>query len=173
MRHVSLRSLGLLLSGVLSSVAAAADAPSLEERMTADEFRETGLDTLTPAQRAALDAWLERKGCSATSAATALAAPSDNGATAAPIADTRGLRPTALDEESDITSRVLGRFTGWESGAVFELENGQVWRSVDGGSSLRGVNLRDPRVTIRKGLMGGWRLKVEGYNASVRVERVR
>ena len=47
-----------------------------------------------------------------------------------------------------------------------------MWRAIDPGSALRGVNLTNPRVTISKGLFGAWRLKVEGYNASVKVERV-
>ena len=78
----------------------------------------------------------------------------------------------ALDDEADIVSTLPGAFTGWQGGEVFTLANGQVWRAIEPGSALRGVNLTNPRVTISKGLFGAWRLKVEGYNASVKVERV-
>lgn len=130
---------------------------TVEERMSAAEFREAGLDTLTEAQLQALNAWLQRdRRCVAADASM----------------DSRGLRAEALDDEADIVSTLPGTFTGWQGGEVFTLANGQVWRSIDPGSSLSGVNLSNPRVTIRKGLFGAWRLKVEGYNASVKVERV-
>lgn len=156
MRHAaSLLALALLTAA--GSVAAQGFS-TVEERMSAAEFREAGLDTLTEAQLQALNAWLQRdRRCVAADA---------------PALDARGLRPEALDDEADIVSTLPGTFTGWQGGEVFTLANGQVWRSIDPGSSLSGVNLSNPRVTIRKGLFGAWRLKVEGYNASVKVERV-
>jgi hypothetical protein len=157
--------LALALSA-LSAGAVAQSVSTVEERMSAAEFREAGLDTLSEAQLQALNAWLQRNRQCAAPAAAATSTASSTGD------DQRGLRAEALDDEADIVSRLPGAFTGWESGAVFRLENGQVWRSVDSGSSLRGVRLQDPQVTISKGLFGAWRLKVEGYNASVKVERV-
>lgn len=156
MRHAaSLLALALIAA---SGTAAAQGFSTVEERMSAAEFREAGLDTLTEAQLQALNAWLQRdRRCVAADAASS---------------DTRGLRAEALDDEADIVSTLPGTFTGWQGGEVFTLANGQVWRSVDPGSALRGVNLTNPRVTISKGLFGAWRLKVEGYNASVKVERV-
>ena len=139
--------------------AQASSFSTLEERMSAADFRRAGLEKLSEEELAALNAWLQREGTGHASR------PSGS-------EDRRGMRATPLDEEADVVSRLPGPFTGWEGGTLFRLENGQVWRSVDSGSSLRGVNAQDPRVTIRKGLIGGWRLKVEGYNASVRVERV-
>jgi len=155
MRHaISLLALTLLAA---SGNAAAQGFSTVEERMSAAEFREAGLDTLTEAQLQALNAWLQRdRRCVATDAAM----------------DSRGLRAEALDDEADIVSTLPGTFTGWQGGEVFTLANGQVWRAIDPGSALRGVNLTNPRVTISKGLFGAWRLKVEGYNASVKVERV-
>lgn len=156
MRHAApLLALALLTA---TGHAAAQGFSTVEERMSAAEFREAGLDTLTEAQLRALNAWLLRdRRCVAADAATL---------------DARGLRAEALDDEADIVSTLPGTFTGWQGGEVFTLANGQVWRSIDPGSALRGVNLTNPRVTISKGLFGAWRLKVEGYNASVKVERV-
>jgi hypothetical protein len=156
MRHpISLLALALLAA---TGNAAAQGFSTVEERMSAAEFREAGLDTLTEAQLQALNAWLQRdRRCMATDAAAL---------------DPRGLRAEALDDETDIVSTLPGTFTGWQGGEVFTLANGQVWRSTDPGSALRGVNLTNPRVTISKGMFGSWRLKVEGYNTSVKVERV-
>ncbi|WP_397608195.1 hypothetical protein [Silanimonas sp.] len=155
MRH-SAPLLALALFTV-TGAAAAQGFSTVEERMSATEFREAGLDTLSEAQLQALNAWLQRdRRCVAADAAM----------------DSRGLRPEALDDEADIISTLPGAFTGWQGGEVFTLANGQVWRAIDPGSALRGVNLTNPRVTISKGLFGAWRLKVEGYNASVKVERV-
>lgn len=157
-RHLAALALALV---AISGPAAAQSFSTVEERMSAAEFREAGLDTLSEAQLQALNAWLQRNRECAAPGTTAAAA----------ATDTRGLRAEALDDEADVVSRLPGAFTGWEPGAVFRLENGQVWRSVDSGSSLRGVSLQNPQVTISKGLFGAWRLKVEGYNASVKVQR--
>lgn len=155
MRHAtSFLALALLTA---TGNAAAQGFSTVEERMSAAEFREAGLDTLTEAQLQALNAWLQRdRRCVAADAAP----------------DSRGLRADAQDDEADIVSTLPGTFTGWQGGEVFTLANGQVWRSTDPGSALRGVNLTNPRVTISKGLFGSWRLKVEGYNTSVKVERI-
>jgi len=70
-----------------------------------------------------------------------------------------------------IESRIIGEFTGWGSGTRFRLENGQVWRQTDSDSFV--VRKREnPRVFIRRGLFGGYLLKIEGYNSSCKVERV-
>ncbi len=156
MRHAApLLALALM---TVCGTAASQGFSSVEERMSAAEFREAGLDKLSDAQLQALNAWLQRDGrCMGADAA---------------VADTRGLRAEALDDEADIVSTLPGTFTGWQGGDVFTLANGQVWRAIDPSSALRGVNLTNPRVTISKGLFGAWRLKVEGYNASMKVERV-
>lgn len=143
-----------------SGAAGAQSFSSVEERMSAAEFRDAGLDTLSDAQLQSLNAWLQRNGVCAASASSPAAG------------DRRGLRAEAPDDESDVVSRLPGTFTGWQGGEMFKLENGQVWRSIDSGSTLRGVTLTNPQVTIRKGVFGTWYLKVEGYNTSVKVERV-
>jgi hypothetical protein len=133
---------------------------TVEERMSAAEFRDAGLDTLTEAQLQSLNAWLQRN-ASCEGGGAALAGPG-------------GPRAARMDEDdrADVVSRLPGTFTGWQGSAVFRLENGQVWRSIDPDSSLRGVNLTNPKVTIERGIFGVWRLKVEGYNTAVKVERI-
>jgi hypothetical protein len=69
-----------------------------------------------------------------------------------------------------ITSRIIGEFSGWNGRTVFELENGQVWQQSSNGLLI--VKLTNPRVTIKKATFS-YKLSVEGYNASVSVRRVK
>jgi hypothetical protein len=134
---------------------------SLEERMSAREFSEAGLDQLSPEQLAKLNSWLRgQHGVAAASAAPALDS-----------ADRRGFFAEDANQES-VVSRILGEFRGWRgSGERFELENGQVWQSADPSASLS-VKLQNPTVRISPGLFRSWYLKVDGYNASVLVKRI-
>ncbi len=130
---------------------------TLEERMSAAEFERAGLSKLSAGELAALNAWLQanhqRPGTGAT--------------------DLRGLAPQrAADDDAPIASRLVGTLDGFRKGTVFRLENGQVWRSVDGEAVLEGVTVEAPQVTVRRGFLGTWRLKVDGYNVSAKVERI-
>lgn len=72
----------------------------------------------------------------------------------------------------EIEAHLDGTFTGWSPGTRFRLDNGQVWESV-GGDGFRPVRpLERPGVTIRRAAFGSFILRVEGYNASVRVRRI-
>lgn len=58
--------------------------------------------------------------------------------------------------------------------AVFVLDNGQVWRQIDGDSTA--ILEPEPgevlRVTIARGLLGSYDLSIEGRNAAIKVRRV-
>ena len=70
-----------------------------------------------------------------------------------------------------IASRIVGEFRGWSGDTVFRLENGQIWRQTgDGAVSIR---LDSPNVTIERGAIGGFFLRVEGLGARVKVKRIR
>jgi len=73
-------------------------------------------------------------------------------------------------QPGQITSRIIGEFSGWNGRTVFELENGQVWQQSSNGLLI--VKLTNPRVTIKKATFS-YKLSVEGYNASVSVRRVK
>lgn len=140
--------------------AALAQAPStLEERMTGAEFKAAGLDKLSPDELAQLNAWLQRSG----QAAAGYAASS-------PRSDRRGFEKEG--DHTDIVSRIVGEFRGWDGKTQFVLENGQVWVQIDS-AMLAGVRLNNPTVTIRSGMFDSWRLKVEGYNAFTAVRRIK
>lgn len=71
----------------------------------------------------------------------------------------------------EIRSRIPGRFEGWDAGTDIPLANGQVWRISDGSSAY--LNLQDPEVSIRRGVLGGYLLQVVGSNKQARVRRVK
>jgi hypothetical protein len=71
-----------------------------------------------------------------------------------------------------IESRILGEFTGWKGGTKFNLENGQVWQQTERGS-FKVRKMKDPEVVIRRGMLGSYMLKVEGYGTNVKVERIK
>ena len=145
------------------------DGPSdrpIEERMSPAERRATGISKLTPEELEALNAWLARREVRVVESAPE-------------PADRRGFRERIADvfaDEGDdntvITSRLIGTFDGWEGETVFELENGMVWRQAETNLyTVRPVN--NPEVVIRRGLFDRWRLQVKGYNKRLTVERVK
>lgn len=154
---------------LLGSTQANQSFSSLEERMTGREFRETGLHKLSDEELAALNRWIRQRSLAEGEVAS-LDDPGTDVSAAAP-SDDRGLRSRGGDREA-INSRIVGSFTGWRGGTEFELENGMVWRQVGGGTFVI-PEQENPRVQIRPGAFGSWRLGVDGYNTHVRVERVR
>lgn len=150
-----------LVLSLAAGAASAADFSSLEERMSAAEFRDAGLDKLTPEELARLNAWLRNRGLLA--------------ATAAGAASSAGFRSNTFfgtgDSSRPITSEIRGEFRGWGPGKRLVLENGQEWEVIEGSFSIPPVPLA--KVTIEPGFLGSWLLRVEGYNASARVRRVR
>lgn len=70
-----------------------------------------------------------------------------------------------------IESHIPGLFTGWDADSSIRLANGQVWKVVDG-SWLHG-EWKDPKVTVRRGVLGAFFLDIEGESRSPRVQRVR
>ena len=74
-----------------------------------------------------------------------------------------GLPPT-------MESHIPGHFEGWGPSARIKLANGQVWQVVDGTSAF--FNRDNPKVVVRRGMMGGFFLEIENSNRSPRVRRV-
>lgn len=132
----------------------ASEFSSLEERMSKSEFQATGLDKLTPEELKNLNDWL-RGHPIVTNASN----------------DRTGFPPQEMSRET-ITSTIEGTFKGWSGNTLFKLQNGQQWEQVEN-DSFSVKALQNPQITIQPGLLGGWLLKVEGYNRSVRVKRIR
>lgn len=146
-----------LLVFFFSATAFAQSSSTIEERMTGADFKAAGLDKLTPEELAKLNEWLQRSGQASIGAAL-------------PRVDRRGFED--VQDRTEISSRIVGEFRGWDGGTEFVLENGQVWKQVDIGR-LSTPKLSNPAVTIRSGALGAWRLKIEGYNAFAQVRRIK
>lgn len=148
----------LFLTFAFTAAAQAGDTP-LEERMSEEEFRAAGLHKLSDDELAALEAWLEGRDRE------------DDQAAAEPESDQRGLEEES--GRSTIESRIVGTFNGWKGrGTTFELENGMVWRVVEDDRFITG-EIENPRVEVRPGAFGTWRLHIEDHRTWARVQRVR
>lgn len=132
--------------------------------MSVADFRATGLDHLTDAQIRALDAWFAdyqrtHSPCAPAAAAPVMAASAPAATAATPAGDV-------------IVAHLDGNFTGWGGTTVFKLDNGQVWEQVDDSVLSIGA-IKNPKVTIHKGLISAYYLSVEGINDSVAVRRIK
>lgn len=138
--------------------------PPIEQQMSADEFKAAGLDKLSPAELARLNAWLGRTIVSETSKAAAVAKKQVED-------DSRGF--FNFGSEEPITSRIAGQFNGFDAGRTYTLENGQVWKQTEA-ATLAGVHLTNPEVKIKPGMIGNaWYLQIQGYNTRAKVQRVK
>jgi hypothetical protein len=69
-----------------------------------------------------------------------------------------------------IESHIPGRFEGWTPNERIRLANGQVWQVTDGSSRM--YDVENPKITIRRGVLGAFYLNLEADNRSVRVRRI-
>ena len=147
---------------------------SVEERMTGKEFMETGLSKLTDEELARLNEWLRAHSVATLDAASApvrtASVASSQAVASGPVSDTRGLQKDEEDYENIVT-RIDGEFSGWDGETIFKLENGMVWKQAQS-DRFYTKTMMNPEVVIKSTMFGAWRLEVEGYNKSVKVERI-
>ncbi|HEX7325804.1 MAG TPA: hypothetical protein VF292_10705 [Rhodanobacteraceae bacterium] len=130
---------------------------SLEERMSAADFKAAGLNKLTPQQLQFLDEWLR------THEQVKSVPVSANGQ---PV-----FYPDNKPRER-VTTHLVGHFDGWAGHTRFTLDNGEVWKQAESGAySCPGIT--NPEVTIKPMILGSWLMYVQDCNAGVRVERVK
>ncbi len=133
-------------------------APTLEERMSQDEFNAAGLDRLSPEQLRFLNGWIQSKGVSALGA---------------PIKHRDGTTVFyASDSDREvIESSIVGEFNGWNGKTRVTLENGQVWEQAESGR--KGYRLTAPKVKIKPMSFSSWLMYVDGCGCDVRVKRIK
>jgi hypothetical protein len=152
-----------------ASVSALADGfSSVEEQMTGKEFSAAGLDKLSPQELDQLNAWIRKHSLAtlatpATKSTTASATTSKSGDAPKPDKDD--------DKRSTVTSKLEGKFSGWDGQTVFKLENGMIW-AQKGKKKFHTEEIENPVVIIEPGMFGVWRLSVEGIDEDVRVVRI-
>lgn len=82
-----------------------------------------------------------------------------------------GLERKAYKSELDlIESRIVGRFEGWSAGSRIKLENGQVWQVSD--DTSRYLDLNNPKIVVRRGVLGVFYLEIDGTNHSPKIKRL-
>ncbi len=148
------------------------DYVNVEDRLTPEQRRDTGLDTLTVQQLELLNRLLrEKPGRDALPLPTpARAAATDDTAAAQRDGESARAIPMDLDIRT-ITSRLRGPITGWEPGTEFRLENGQTWKVLKGAIKLR-QTLESPEILVVPGVAGRWFLQVHEDYPKARVYRI-
>lgn len=143
------------------------DYRPIEQRMSAEQRKASGVEAMTPEQLAALNAFLR----SEQSQQVEVVREQIKG-------ERKGFTSTLFGgggkDEEPIVSKIVGEFSGWDGGKVFTLANGQRWRVID--TPMYYVPKRsystDPAVSITPSLMGSWRLQVEGHSVRAKVKRI-
>ena len=116
------------------------------------------------------DAWVDGQAAT-VSASKSAAVPALAAATvAAPSAGFGLEQQTGKSEAQEIVSEIAGLFEGWGPKQVIKLANGQLWQIVDGSSAV--LYLQNPKVKVRRGMLGSFVLEFEASNASARVRRL-
>jgi hypothetical protein len=161
----------LLMSFQLCAQSAYVD---IEKRLTAEQRRATGLDTLSAEQLVLLNALL-REGEVAHIAEVKEEAKAEFRAEVARALPEspegrEGSGLIGLNDEP-IRSRVKGDVSGWEPGDVFQLENGQQWKVLKGKMRLP-KTLQSPEIVVVPGIAGRWFLQVDQDIPKARVYRI-
>jgi len=158
MRLVRLLPLLLMPALVMPLLAQAADAyVPLQQRMSPDEFKAAGLDRLSTDELANLDRWL-----------------SGHGKVVTKVVDAGGRPVFYTDKEKvgPIMARMQGGFVGFNGQGEFTLDNGQVWKQADS-TRIACLSSNNPKVQIRRSLMGNWMMAVDGCNDTTSVVRIK
>jgi hypothetical protein len=133
---------------------AATEWVDLQKRLTPEQMRATGLDTLSAEQLALLNRLLR------------------DAAAASAEADARAEKKSFLGvDPGPIATRLVGTLSGWEPGTEFELANGQRWKVLKGHYRLR-KPLESPEVRIVPGAAGRWFFRIDDDTPGARVYRV-
>jgi len=168
--------LTILLTVMTSSAFGQQAFSSLEEQMTGAEFKATGLEKVSPDELAALDNWVRAHSLATLDAPVAGAgagAGAGAAATAAGSGDARGFESQKISamDKTTITSKLIGKFSGWDGQTTFKLENGMIWQQSDK-DKFYIKEIENPVVTIEPGAFSTWKLSVEGYSSKCKVERI-
>jgi hypothetical protein len=132
---------------------------TLEERLSATQFKAFGLDKLTAEELQALNAWLQGRGAI-------------DKAGNEPRRTRDGYIPDDIERVA-VKANIVGTFTGWGGSTVFKLDNGQEWRQTEPGS-YSAQPATDVGVTIKPKSFGSWLLVLDKCaSCRVSVKRIK
>ena len=162
--------LGLAVSpGIVTAQEPAPSAenfPGVKKALTPEQYAATGLDKLTPQERANLDNYLKGYFTGATQQVVQQAV-----AKAETRAVDQAVKEHKVEPPTLIESKIVGTVDGWSSnGTVFILENGQHWKTVDNEHRYF-APLTNPDVFIVKESLLGYKMAIAG-GGTVRVRRL-
>lgn len=178
----------LILLAMASVVGAEAAYVDVERRLTREQLRATGLDTLSPAQLKLLNQLLREEAPQsvATTQAgqpVAVTGQAESAAPHTPVAPTAPNAPAVpppaapvapmyigLDDRP-IESRIVGNVVGWAPGSEFLLENRQRWKVLKGEVTLR-KPVENPAIKVLPGIAGRWFLQIDESMPSARAYRI-
>lgn len=128
--------------------------PGVENLMSAEELRETGLDKLGPDEREALNKWLIRY--------TAWQAP-----------EIRRTSKEVIEAEKafELTATIRQPFTGWTGKTNFYFENGEIWQQRSGGKYY--YSGEQTGATISRNFLGFYTMELKATGKKVLVKKIR
>ena len=140
--------------------------------MTAEELKTTGISTLSPQQRIALDLWLSRYTAIFWKELTAFSRAYERlrKEQSSPSSSLSRYGSVASNCTPAIESTISGTFNGWDGETIFKLDNGQTWQQAEYDYTYT-YSYR-PDVTIYS-VVGGCRLKVEDEDDTILVKRLK
>lgn len=135
------------------------EAPNVESLMTPEDFRASGLDKLSDAEREHLSEWLERY---------------RQGAFVGPDVQRPPSEWTEEEKQAEknfqIAAKVVPSFRGWYGKTTFRLDNGQIWQQrMRGRLRYTGTS---SEILITKNALGGYVLEHLETGRSVLVKRI-
>ena len=146
-----MRHLTVLLFTLLIPIAAtgASQGAGIEDQMSPETFRASGLHKLSPEELSTLNHWLDGR-----------------------FSETRERALETVNPPDEIRSHIDGNFTGWDGKTVFRLKNGQTWVQRTKGRWKHRV--LDPEVIIKRNLFGFFRMTLveEGRSIGVKLKPV-
>ncbi len=164
----------LFVAALVAVCLVARAAESFTASLSAEEFHRAGLDKLSPAERAVLDALVQSRTSGASGAESARVSEADPRATSSAAQSKEVVvQPGTRVVEAAMESRIDGKFTGWEGRTVFRLKNGQQWQVANPGEGYWCPAMMNPRVRITPSSLGGYWMVVEAVELRVRVKLVK
>ena len=143
----------------------AEDFPGVKKALTPEQYAATGLDKLSPEERAKLDSYLKGYFTGATQQVVQQAV-----AKASSQAVDQAVKQHKVEPPQLIESKIVGTVSGWsDRGTTFVLENGQHWKTTDNEHRYF-TPVVNPDVFIVKDFFG-YKMAIAGGGA-VRVQRI-
>ena len=136
----TLCSLVLAGSALFCAQAQEESGSGIQQMMTPEEFRSSGLNKLSPTELQNLNAWLKR----------------DREATVK-TAEARATKKIDFR-----VSRIDGPFFGLSGGTIIKLQDGSKWKQASSGDRYQGPGGDNLAVVVMKAGLFGYRMRIEG-----------